>query len=34
MKETSLNWWSIYFWSDLPAEADKDDWADFKAQFR
>jgi hypothetical protein len=32
--QTSLNWWSIYFWSDIPAETDKDDWADFKVQFR
>ncbi len=34
MRQTSLNWWSIYFWSDIPAETGKDDWADFKAQFR
>jgi hypothetical protein len=34
MRQTSLNWWNIYFWSDIPAETDKDGWADFKAQFR
>lgn len=34
MRQTSFSWWSIYFWSDIPAEADKDDWADFKAGFR
>jgi hypothetical protein len=34
MKQTSLNWWSIYFWSDIPAAAGKPDWADFKARFR
>ena len=34
MRQSSLNWWSIYFWSDLPAAAGEDDWADFKARFR
>jgi hypothetical protein len=34
MRQTSLNWWSIYFWSDIPAETGKADWADFKAKFR
>jgi hypothetical protein len=34
MRQTSLNWWSIYFWSDIPAQTGKDDWADFKAKFR
>ena len=34
MKQTSLNWWSIFFWSDIPAESGEDDWADFKAKFR
>jgi hypothetical protein len=34
MRQTSLNWWSIYFWRDIPAEAGEDDWADFKAKFR
>jgi hypothetical protein len=33
MIQTSF-WWSIYFWSDFPAETGKDDWADFKAEFR
>ena len=34
MRQSSLNWWSIYLWSDIPAEAGEDDWADFKAAFR
>lgn len=34
MRQTSLNWWSIYFWSDIPAQAGENDWADFKAKFR
>ena len=34
MRQTSLNWWSIYFWNDIPATAGEDDWADFKAKFR
>jgi hypothetical protein len=34
MKETSLNWWSIYFWSDIPNESGGYDWGDFKAEFR
>ncbi|UCB51805.1 MAG: hypothetical protein JSV10_07405 [Candidatus Zixiibacteriota bacterium] len=34
MRQSSLNWWSIYFWSDIPAAAGEDDWADFKAAFR
>jgi len=34
MHQTSLNWWSIYFWSDVPAIPGKDDWGDFKAKFR
>ncbi|HEX7400713.1 MAG TPA: hypothetical protein VF369_00915 [candidate division Zixibacteria bacterium] len=34
MRETSLNWWSIYLWKDIAAVANSADWADFKAQFR
>ena len=34
MRQTSFSWWSIYFWSDIPAETEEDDWADFKAKFR
>jgi hypothetical protein len=34
MRETSLNWWSVYLWKDIPAVANTEDWADFKAQFR
>jgi hypothetical protein len=34
LKQTSLNWWSIFFWSDIPDTPDGYDWAAFKAQFR
>jgi hypothetical protein len=34
MRETSLNWWSIYLWKDIAAVANSADWADFKAQYR
>lgn len=34
MRETSLNWWSIYFWSDIPDTSGGYDWGDFKAEFR
>jgi hypothetical protein len=34
MKQTSLNWWSIYFWSDIPDVSEGYDWGDFKAEFR
>jgi hypothetical protein len=34
MRETSLNWWSIYLWKDIAAVANTPDWADFKAQYR
>ncbi len=34
MKQTSLNWWSIYFWGDIPDSSGKYDWGDFKAEFR
>jgi hypothetical protein len=34
MKQTSLNWWSIYFWSDIPDVSGGYDWGDFKAEFR
>jgi len=34
MRQTSLNWWSIYFWSDIPNESEGYDWGDFKAEFR
>jgi hypothetical protein len=33
MRQTSLYWWSIYFWSDIP-DVSGDDWGDFKAEFR
>jgi hypothetical protein len=33
MRQSSLNWWSIYFWTDIPVPGE-DDWADFKAAFR
>jgi hypothetical protein len=34
MQQTSLNWWCILFWSDIPAEPGGFDWGDFKAQSR
>lgn len=34
MQQTSLNWWCIIFWSDIPAESGGFDWGDFKAQSR
>ncbi len=34
LNESSLFWWSIYFWSDIPQEVGKNDWGDFKALFR
>ena len=34
LKQTSLNWWAIFFWSDIPDTPDGYDWALFKAQFR
>jgi len=34
LKETSLNWWSIFFWTDIPNTPGGNDWAAFKAQFR
>jgi hypothetical protein len=34
MRETSLNWWAIYFWTDTPYVSGGYDWGDFKAEFR
>ena len=34
MRQPPFNWWSIYFWSDIPAETGEEDWGDFKAKFR
>lgn len=34
LRETTLNWWSIFFWLDLPDTPGGYDWAAFKAQFR
>ncbi len=34
LEQTSLNWWCICFWSDLPEVSGGYDWGDFKAQFR
>lgn len=34
LKETSLNWWSVFFWSDIPDAPGGYDWAVFKSQFR
>jgi hypothetical protein len=33
MRQT-WNWWSIYFWSDIPDVSEGYDWGDFKAGFR
>lgn len=33
LKETGLNWWSIYFWEDHPKTSDVSDWADFKIEY-
>jgi hypothetical protein len=34
MEQTSLNWWCIRFWSDVPEVSGGYDWGDFKAQFK
>lgn len=34
LKETGLNWWSIYFWEDRPKSPGGYNWADFKAEYR
>lgn len=34
LKETGLNWWSIYFWEDRPKSSGGYNWADFKAEYR
>lgn len=34
MRQTSLNWWSIYFWGDRPDTSGGYDWGAFKAEFR
>ncbi len=34
LKETGLNWWSIYFWEDRPKTSGGYNWADFKAEYR
>jgi len=34
MRQTSLNWWSIYFWGDIPDTSGGYDWGAFKAEFR
>jgi hypothetical protein len=34
MRQTFQNWWSIYFWSDIPDTSGGHDWGDFKAEFR
>jgi hypothetical protein len=32
--EEQLNWWTVNWWEDRPAEAGKYDWGDFKAEYR
>lgn len=34
MRQTSLNWWSIHFWGDIPDTSGGYDWGTFKAEFR
>lgn len=34
LKETGLNWWSIYFWEDRPKSSGGYNWANFKAEYR
>ena len=34
MRQTSLDWWCIHFWQDMPKKPGEYDWGDFKAQFR
>jgi hypothetical protein len=34
MQQTSLNWWCICFWGDIPELSGGYDWGDFKAEFR
>ncbi len=34
MRQTSLNWWSIHLWGDVPNVPGGYDWGDFKAEFR
>ena len=34
MQQTSLNWWCIRFWGDIPDLSGGYDWGDFKAEFR
>lgn len=34
LQQTSLSWWCICFWGDIPEVAGGYDWGDFKAQFK
>lgn len=34
LNQTLFNWWSIYFWQDLPSPLSKYSWGDFKAEYR
>ena len=34
LEQSSLNWWCINFWSDIPNISGGYDWGDFKSQFR
>jgi len=34
LKDSGLNWWSIYFWEDLPKSSGGYSWADFKGEYR
>ena len=34
LRPEQLNWWTIYFWDDLPKNSGFYDWGDFKAEYR
>ena len=34
LKPEQLNWWTIYFWKDIPKNSGQYDWGDFKAEYR
>ena len=34
LNQTLFNWWSIYFWQDLPSPSNNNSWGDFKANYR
>jgi hypothetical protein len=34
LRQEQLNWWTIYWWEDLPVSTNAMDWGDFKAEYR